>query len=461
VNRAAVCLALAAAMLFGRTVAAQNEGRLQAQIRLEGDRFHDTCFAMPQVIGCATTILTGQPFHLAVGSIAPQNGFGVGPAFVWHDTPSETWRLSGSVDGIVAPGGAWRTGAYVNLVRTAVATPTLGGASSVIIRPYPVVKLYAQAISLPTISYFGIGPNTSVADQAIFGERETIVGASGIWPVPGALADRLGLSLTGELNGRWVAIRNGSTDTVPSIDQTYSNLTAPGLSTQPATVQVGEGVRIAPSLANGHLRLNYGVRWQQFVAPADRTSSFQRWTIDLRHEIPFFGTSISISRDANTPNQCGESPTNATCPAISHNRSGALTLRALVSQSAVSGSSVVPFYFQYTLGGADLDGDQALPSYADYRFRGPQMVLFQETVEHSLFALVGLWLSADQGNVGNQGTALNFTHLRQSVAVGLSIRGGGLPVASVSWATGGPEGHHIAILVSPSLLGGSSRPALQ
>ena len=58
----------------------------------------------------ATTLVTDHPFHVALGSIAPQNGMGFGPALVTHYTPSETWRNQWSTDAVFAPGGAWRAG---------------------------------------------------------------------------------------------------------------------------------------------------------------------------------------------------------------------------------------------------------------------------------------------------------------------------------------------------------------
>jgi hypothetical protein len=332
------------------------------------------------------------------------------------------------------------------------------------IHPYPIIKLYTQSISLPQLLYFGIGPNTTLADKSFFGETENVTGGSVIWPItPDNNFDRLVLSIFGEANGRWVSIRSGPADDSPSIQQVYNNVTAPGLSSQPGFVQFGEGVRISPSLAGGHLRLSYFAEYQQFQAPSDSLSSFQRWTVDLNHEIPFYGSTIPGGKDYNTPNDCSTSATDHKCPpvAISRNRSGSITLRALMSRSVVSDGAVVPFYFQQTIGGSDLNGNRVLPSYEDYRFRGPNLVLFQETFEHSLFGSpIGLWLGADQGQVSQQQTGLNFTNLAHSWGVGLTLRAGGVPVAFMTWATG-PEGHHFAITISPTLLGGSSRPALQ
>src|SRR5262249_1854796 len=158
---------------------------------------------------------------------------------------------------------------------------------------------------------------------------------------------RLSLSLFGEANGRFVSIRNGPADDSPSIEQRYTNLSAPGLTSQPGFVQFGEGVRISPSLAGGPLRLSYFAKYQQFQAPSDSLSSFQRWTVDLNHEIPLYRTTIPGARDYNTPNDCSTSPSDHKCPpvALSRNNTGSITLRALMSRSVVSAGAAVPFYF--------------------------------------------------------------------------------------------------------------------
>jgi len=49
---------------------------------------------------------------------------------------------------------------------------------------------------------------------------------------------------------------------------------------------------------------------------------------------------------------------------------------------------------------------------------------------------------------------------RTSIGAGLTLRAGGFPVVTFSWATGGSEGHHVAITINSSLLGASARPSL-
>jgi hypothetical protein len=447
----------------------QEEGAFQAELRREGERLREKCseLNLKQLGNCAVALATDHPLHLTLGTLAPLNGVGFGPALVMHHTPNENWRLNWSADFAGAFSGAWRTGAYFKAVRTAVQAPVLGGAgtssSDVGIHPYPVFDGYAQTLSLPKLAYYGIGPDTSRTGKSFYGMRETIIGGSVIYPITrgGDVIRRLNLSVLGEINNRLVDVRDAHESGAPSIEQLYSELTAPGLTNQPGFAQFGEGVRIKPSLADGHVQLNYVTKFQQFVA-SDSQYSFRRWTVDLGHEIPLYRNSSRPGpRDTNNPNDCSTNLAAPTCPAVSRNRTGAVNLRLLVSRSFVSDASVVPFYFQPTLGGSDINGSRMLPSYDDYRFRGPHVLLLQESFEHSIGDWpVGVWIASDQGRVSLQEDNGDAGTFRKTFAAGLTLRAGGFPAVLFSWGTGDSEGHHVAITISTSVLGGSSRPSL-
>ncbi len=302
--------------------------------------------------------------------------------------------------------------------------------------------------------------------KSIFDMRQTIVGTSAIYPI--TRLGRLNLSLVGEANGRFVDVGGANTDKGPSIDQLYTPVTAPGLLAQPGFAQFGEGVRVMPRLANGRVRLNYLGTFQQFLAASDSTFSFRRWTLDLSNEFALYKTvAPSLTRDTNDPNQCGVTPGDLRCPpmippAASRNYTGSIGFRLFASASGVSAGNVVPFYFQQTIGGSDINGNRVLPSYEDYRFRGPKLLVLQESFEHSIFKTpVGIWLAAEQGQVALQQESLSFDNLVRSYTFGLTLRAGGFPAVVASWSTGSTEGHHFAFTISTSLLGGSSRPSLQ
>jgi hypothetical protein len=162
-------------------------------------------------------------------------------------------------------------------------------------------------------------------------------------------------SVFGEANARVVAVRADPNQSSPSIEQVFNNGTAPGLASQPAFAQLGEGVRFAPTLARGYLRLSYALTLQQYV-PGAAPYSFQRLTMDFNHQIPIYKTTRTLLPKAgNGPDDCSDNPSStiAKCPGISRNKEGSVSLRLLMIDSLTSGGNVVPFYFQPTLGGSD------------------------------------------------------------------------------------------------------------
>ena len=88
-----------------------DEGKFAAELRREMESLKEDCSAFKKFFGCAATLVTGHPIHIAVGSIAPQNGFGFGPALVTRYTKGENWRIKWNTDAVGAPtSGAWRIG---------------------------------------------------------------------------------------------------------------------------------------------------------------------------------------------------------------------------------------------------------------------------------------------------------------------------------------------------------------
>jgi hypothetical protein len=312
---------------------------------------------------------------------------------------------------------------------------------------------------LNKLNFFGLGNNTTLAGDSVFGMGETIVGASAMKPVFEMKTIRwLNLSLLGEVNGRFVDIRGNNGQSAPSIETLYTNATAPGLSSQPGFAQLGEGLRIKPAI--GNLQLNYMGKFQQFFAPSNSQNSFLRWTVDLDHTYSLYSISQSGGSEALGPDSCAHGDDK--CPEIPHTRNlnGSIGVRLFLSESLTSGTSVVPFYFQQTLGGQDINSALSLGSYHDYRFRAPNLLLLQESFEHSIWGPVGLKLMADQGRVALTRADLGFSHLKHSFGGGLTLRAGGFPMVSLIFAWGGSEGHHNIANMNTSLLGGSARPLL-
>jgi hypothetical protein len=467
----------AAILWLVSTWAFAQESWVHADFRGESERVAEACkFTSFMSVGsCAYTLFTDHPLHIAAGSMPPQNGFGLGLAYVTQRN-TENWRTSLDIDAVGATSGSWRAGGYLTLIHTPaekirVTIPGSGGSGAqttkpkkheVRVHPNTVYNLYAQAISLNKLNYFGLGNDTVLADASVFGMTETIVGANVTKPVFELPAiSMLNLSLFGEINGRFVSIRGEGGQSVPSIQTFYTDATAPGLSAQPGFVQFGEGVRIQPVIGD-HLQLNYMGNFQEFVAPSSSENSFDRWTVDLDHTFYLYGYTDTAPKSSGTlgPDECA--PAGEKCPPISRSRNlnGSIGARLLLSESITSAPSAVPFYFQQTLGGQDINSNLALGSYQDYRFRAPNLLLLQGYFEHSIWGPFGLQFMADEGRVALTRGDIGFSHLKHSFAAGLTLRAGAFPMVSMMFAWGGTEGTHNLFNMNTSLLGGSARPPL-
>jgi len=468
-GRSTAILVLAMAL---SPLAAAQESNLGADFRREGEALGKACssFSFGSIGSCAYTLFTDHPMHIAAGSIAPQNGIGFGPAFVghWDQTPpkpqpgkpSHYWRLSYDLDSVVSTNASWRAGGYLTAIwakhRGIVAVPGgSAGTSNVVQEEYPVFHVLAQGISLGTLSYFGLGPDTHDTARSYFGMRQTIVGANGTWPI----VQRWHISAYGEANGRFVNLRPSTGRSSPSIEELYTPATAPGLDRQPGFAQFGEGVRLAPEFAGGHIRLGYWITFKEYVA-GDSTFSFTRWTTDLSHEFPIWTTTRRLAPDPQKgPDDCSVGA-GSPCPAPTRDRQGSVTVRFLMNQSFVPSGHVVPFYFQPTLGGSDIDGNTSLGSYQDFRFRAPNNILAEARFEHSIYGPFGIIALIDEGKVALARGDLDFTHLQHSYAVGLTLRAGAFPMVQFLFAWGGHEGTHTIGTLNTSLLGSSAHPSL-
>lgn len=486
---------LAAFIAFsGGAVNAQQNAEPQNQAKVddpaEWPKFKESCldFQIKAAPSCAELLFTGKPLHIAVGSLSPQNGFGAGAAYVGFLTPTETWRPTWNADAVATGNGSWRAGIYFKLVHTPVFRTTVHYGKPKIksnlteLPEHTVFNAYVQAISLNKLSYFGLGPSTIEAGRSFFGMREVIPGVNVVKPV----FAKWNVALTGEVNGRFVDLRPSSGNDSPSIESLYTEATAPGLTTQPGFLQLGEGIRLRPVFWNDIVHLNYNIAYQQFVAPGNSHFTFQRVNVDMGHDFALYHatTRFNTARDANGPDECsiepaggftgcgvskqeqvanciGENKTNpAKCKAISRDLQGSISFRLLFATSVTGNGSVVPFYFQPTLGGGDINGNPSLASYQDYRFRAPNVFLLRQRFEHTVYGPLGLALMADEGKVALERGEFGSSPWLRSYSAGLTLRAGGFPQVFLLFSWGGKEGTHTIANVNTSLLGGSARPSL-
>jgi hypothetical protein len=486
---------LAVFVIFGGgAVDAQESARPQNAVKTddpaEWPKFKESCldFQIKTAASCAELLFTGKPLHIAVGSLSPQNGFGAGAAYIGFLTPTETWRPSWNADAVATGNGSWRAGVYFKFVHTPAFRTTVHYGKPKIksnlteLPEHTVFNAYVQAISLNMLSYFGLGPLTTEAGRSFFGMREVIPGANVVKPV----FARWNVALTGEVNGRFVSLRRSSGNGSPSIESLYTEATAPGLTTQPGVLQLGEGIRMRPVFWNDVVHLNYSIAYQQFVAPSDSHFTFQRVNVDMGHDFALYRatTRFYTARDGNGPDECSIEQTGgfpactlpkqqqvadcmaenrndpAKCKAISRDLQGSVSFRLFFSTSVTGNGSVVPFYFQPTLGGGDVNGNPSLASYQDYRFRAPKVLLLRQRFEHTVYGPIGLALMADEGKLALERGEFGSSPWLRSYSAGLTLRAGGFPQVFLLFSWGGREGTHTIANVNTSLLGGSTRPSL-
>jgi len=289
---------------------------------------------------------------------------------------------------------------------------------------------------------------------------QTIIGGSAVKP----FNSTLNASFYGEINGRFVNIRESNGQPSPSIGALYTEATAPGLTSQPGTLQLGEGIRIRPILFNDYLHLNYSLAYQQYFAA--QNYSFQRLATNLYHEISLYKKEkrhvLPGDNNPNGPDECS-SPSDEKpkeCLAITRDRVGTIGLDFSASLSMTPGDNLVPFYFQPTIGGVDINGNPSLSSYQDFRFRAPNVMFFRQSFEHSIWGPLGFSFMVDEGKVGLTRGDLGPSPWIHSFASGLTLRAGGFPQVFLLFAWGGNEGTHTIANLNTSLLGGSGRPSL-
>ena len=89
-----------------------------------------------------------------------------------------------------------------------------------------------------------------------------------------------------------------------------------------------------------------------------------------------------------------------------------------------------PFICSPPVGGGDLNNENFLRSYADYRFRASNLIVYELFYERKILDPVGIRLFGELGKVGIHPGDLGFADLKSSVGVSVTVRLGGAPVLS-------------------------------
>jgi hypothetical protein len=232
------------------------------------------------------------------------------------------------------------------------------------------------------VNYFGVGPRTTEGAETDY--RIKSLDLSGAARVP--LTDRVAIvGSGGMLTG--LSVDRALSDLVPSIEQRFDALTAPGLTATPRYAHVDIGVerdsRDTPGYATrGGL---YRLTASAFHDAGSTGQSFRHIDADAIRYVP-----------------------------LMHDRAG-LSVHGRLMLSQTSAGNVVPFYLLPTLGGGD-----TLRGYADYRFRDRHAALLNLEYRWRVFMLMDAAVFMDVGTVAASTAAL--LHNPRSHDYGAGIR---------------------------------------
>jgi hypothetical protein len=361
----------------------------------------------PQLQNLVVDVFTGPGLHPTAGIVVPDGGAAGGLALnvAWNAEALSYQRFAASIEGRGTENGFWEVGAKL---QTLVAGYSERGKS-------PQVTAFATHLDLPRLPFYGLGNDTPERGRKLFGLRDTGVAASVDVPIP------FGLALAGELAGLWFA-----PDVSTSFGSVFNESTAPGLHTRTTYVRP----RVSVSWIYPERGVLYGLSSSAVVS--------------YGYHAAVEGGDFSFNRvEARWNVALGLNP-----------RFGAFRFASRLLVSDPIRHNNVPFYLQPTLGGADINDENALRGYPNYRFRDQSLVAYEISYERKIIDPLGIRLFGQLGKVGTQVSDLGFNGLKSSAGVGLTFRLGGAAVAELSFGWSDAEGLHVYGTGNTNNLGG-------
>lgn len=299
------------------------------------------------------------------------------------------------------------------------------------------IKVYSHARGLPQMPFYGIGPNTSRDSIVNFSEQDISAGASVLNPINSWLDIGGGVEyLKPQIGGV-----NGAS--IRSIDQYYSEATAPGLTHQPGFVHYQ--VSAQPKYSWRRTSFNSEVSFHQYQDAGRGGYSFHKFRTDFLQKI--------------YPETQTEPTAGGAAKRKQPRYDSVLYIGGRFSAASPSAGNVIPFYLQETLGGSDINNIATLRGFQDYRFRGPDLFSLQVQYERrllpapprgsprastlrSIAGALGILAFYDAGEVAASASNLNFSDVRQSFGFGLTFWSGEKVWFRAYIGLGSGEGSH-------------------
>jgi hypothetical protein len=342
--------------------------------------------------------LLKKPVHPTLKGVGPGGGIGVG---IEYDSPySGPWKTSASA--VVTLRRYWSaevvTGYYTRLGEA---------------------EAFGRMRHMSRLDFYGLGTNSDVDARTDFRLRDPVVGGRG--------RVRLNewLAVAARVEEMWPDVGRGKSSAVPSIEQRFGELTAPGLTEQPrfgryeGAIDIHVPPGVGEALYQGtKARVTYAIYSDQEL---DRFS-FHRTDIEAQQRFALVAP---------------------------HHR---LTLSGWVSVSEPKSGNVVPFYLMRTLGGTSevrsvhdnrlgSDGtDATLRGFRNLRFRDRNLLLLQAEYRVPIWGPFDASVFADAGKVTRERDDLDLSDLKHDFGFSLSLMKEATTALRIDLGMGGGEG---------------------
>lgn len=413
-------------VVLGLPVAARAQSK--ASCKHFGDDAHTK-------LDCIEGLFSEQPVHLTFSSLPPGSGpLPIGVVFEEqrHDVADRGKSFAdrkamvvGSLHGWYATGGiSWLPPLPYQLTTTGAGTGChkLGPLCT---KQVLSIDVSASHRDVTRMSFYGLG-STAPDTQHFYRVRES-------WGAAGArlpLTDWL--SVEGHLEDRQV--------TLPSSDvtSTFTEAAAPGVTSQPNFLHPWMGVqtgvrriierKTAPvpppnerMKARTELEFRNEVRYHWYNDLDTGRYSFQQFVFSGDESFDFKSVILNFVQPDTSflvEHFCGGNKRNDVC------EFGRIDVKTLVQLARVDAGQVMPFYFQPTIGGSDVDNRTTLRGYDDYRFRGANAAVLQIEYTRPFEKLdpLGMLVFYDGGLVANTVSEMWSSRYRHDAGVGLTLR---------------------------------------
>ena len=353
------------------------------------------------------------PLHPIVKSVGPGGGFGGGVGYSPKNRGGELW--SARLEAVITPNRYWNTQGSIEYTSERLHT-----------------EAYARAREMTRLDFFGLGQESRRDDRTSFQYDDRTIG--GLASLPFMISTRTGMRVGGRIEGLFPNVGHGRNPDRPSIEQTFSEADAPGLTNQPAfAAYTGFVIAQYPDDENQLAKFgtDLAASYTSFQDRDRGAFDFARLTLEAQERVHGFR-----SEDK-------------------------LTFHALFSSADAASGHRVPFYLQQTLGGngdvrsfndeiIGTDASKAtLRGFQDLRFRGTHLLLVQAEYRLALPGPVNATVFVDGGSIGTRRDDLDLAHLKRDYGFSLSVMTGDATAIRVDAGFGGREGAHVFFSVGP------------